>query len=150
MIYYNSRYLSTQLDINLAKWKRWVREFLPPDPLGGQQSGYARQFNLKEAFRVHLGGILVSVLRFSIAETRIILRELDAPLKELGVYSLYPKKRTPLNQDKWLQIYPMEGNRGFFYKMDGPDQLTPYPDGHYGHLLNLSKIYHRFLKAVAN
>ena len=91
MIYYNSRDLSDNLNVNLSKWKRWVREFLPPDPLGGLQSGYARQFNLKEAFRVFLGGYLVSVLKFTIPEARQILKDLDNWLKLEGFYALRPQ-----------------------------------------------------------
>ena len=48
--FYTNKELSRTFSINLAKWKRWSREFLPPDPLGGLQSGYARQYNLDEAF----------------------------------------------------------------------------------------------------
>ena len=76
--FYTNRQLSRDLGINLAKWKRWSREFLPPDPLGGMQSGYARQYSMKEAFTVHLGGYLVSGLRFSIPEARKILGDLSA------------------------------------------------------------------------
>lgn len=74
--FYLNRELSQRLDINLSRWKRWSREFLPPDPLGGLQSGYARQFNLQEAFRVFLGGYLVSVLKFSIPDAKMILKDL--------------------------------------------------------------------------
>ena len=63
--FYQNRELSQKLGVKLAKWKRWSREFLPPDPLGGLQSGYARQYNLNDAFSVYLGGYLVSELKFS-------------------------------------------------------------------------------------
>jgi hypothetical protein len=88
MIYYNSRYLSDLAEINLAKWKRWVREFLPPDPLGGMQSGYARQLNLKDAFQVYLGGHLVQSLKFSVAEARSILFDLQEWLQQNGFFAL--------------------------------------------------------------
>jgi hypothetical protein len=88
MIYFDSKYLSDSLKINAAKWKRWAREFLPPDPLGGYQSGYARQFSNKDAFRVFLGGYLVSVLRLTIPEARQVLKDLDAWMKHKGFYSL--------------------------------------------------------------
>jgi hypothetical protein len=64
------------LGINLAKWKRWSREFLPPDPLGGMQSGYARQYNLGEAFITALGGHLVGHLKYSVPEARQIIQDL--------------------------------------------------------------------------
>jgi hypothetical protein len=88
VIYYNSRYLSELAEINLAKWKRWVREFLPPDPLGGMQSGYARQLNLKDAFQVFLGGHLVQSLKFSVAEARSILADLQEWLQQNGFFAM--------------------------------------------------------------
>jgi hypothetical protein len=88
MIYYKSNYLSEKTGINAAKWKRWVREFLPPDPLGGLQSGYARQFNLKDAFQVYLGGHLVQILKFNVAEARTILKEIHGWLNKNGFFNL--------------------------------------------------------------
>lgn len=88
MIYFDSKYLSKSLQINTAKWKRWSREFLPPDPLGGYQSGYARQFSYRDAFRVFLGGYLVSVMRLTIPEARQVLTDLDAWMKKREFYSL--------------------------------------------------------------
>jgi hypothetical protein len=82
--YYLARDLADRLDVNLAKWKRWSREFLPPDPLGGLQSGFARQYSLKEAFLVALGGFLVGELKFAVPEARVILKDLGAWLKRAG------------------------------------------------------------------
>ena len=75
-LFYTNRDLSAKFGINLAKWKRWSREFLPPDPLGGLQSGFARQYNLADAFHVYLGGHLVADLNFPVPETRVILEDL--------------------------------------------------------------------------
>lgn len=86
MRYYSNRELARLFDINLAKWKRWSREFLPPDPLGGLQSGYARQYHHDDAFTVFLGGHLVSDLRFSIPEAKRILSDLSLWLAETGYY----------------------------------------------------------------
>lgn len=88
MIYYISNELSGKLEIKLAKWKRWVREFLPPDPLGGFQSGYARQFSLKDAFRVFLGGVLVGTMKFTVPEARRILNDLHPWMKANGFYAM--------------------------------------------------------------
>ena len=74
--YYSARLLAHKLHIPLNRWKRWAREFLPPDPLGGLQSGYARQYSLQDAFTVYLGGYLVSRLGFAIPESRRILDDL--------------------------------------------------------------------------
>jgi hypothetical protein len=74
--FYINQELSQKLHIKLSRWKRWSREFLPPDPLGGLQSGYARQYNLDQAFTVFLGGYLVGDLKFTIPEARLILHDL--------------------------------------------------------------------------
>lgn len=84
--YFTSRELALKFKINLARWKRWSRVFLPPDPLGGLQSGYARQYSIDQTFCVYLGGILVSELRFSIPEAQLILRDLTPWLGAAGIY----------------------------------------------------------------
>jgi hypothetical protein len=84
--FFTNRELSDKLSINLAKWKRWSREFLPPDPLGGMQSGYARQFNPDQAFTVFLGGHLVADLKFSIPEANQIIQDLNKWLSEKGFF----------------------------------------------------------------
>ena len=74
--FYLNRELSASLGIRLSRWKRWSREFLPPDPLGGLQSGFARQYSLQEAFYVYLGGHLVADLKISIPEAIAVLGDL--------------------------------------------------------------------------
>lgn len=86
MKYFISRELSEKLSVNLAKWKRWSREFLPPDPLGGLQSGYARQYSPAEAFIVFLGGYAVSDLNLSVAETKKMLRDIQVWFEKHGVF----------------------------------------------------------------
>ncbi|MFO7965427.1 MAG: hypothetical protein R6U50_15995 [Desulfobacterales bacterium] len=82
MKYYTSRGLSKSLKVNLAKWKRWSREFLPPDPLGGRQSGYARQFSQEEAFAVYLGGFAVSRLHLAIRDAGQLINDLRSWIRE--------------------------------------------------------------------
>lgn len=84
--YFTSRELSKRLVINLARWKRWAREFLPPDPLGGLQSGYARQYSINDALKVFLGGHLVSELKYSIPEARKIVAELTHWGEQAGLF----------------------------------------------------------------
>jgi hypothetical protein len=91
MLYYDSKHLSQRLKVNPAKWKRWARTFLPPDPLGGLQSGVARQFNIKDAFKVYLGGYLVGELKFSIPDAVQILNDLSNWLKMNGYLSIQPQ-----------------------------------------------------------
>jgi hypothetical protein len=89
--FYTNQELSKKFNVNLARWKRWSREFLPPDPLGGLQSGYARQYNPDEAFTVVLGGHLVGDLKFSIPETKQILVDLHQWLVDHDFYFYYSK-----------------------------------------------------------
>ena len=84
--FFTNRELSERLGIKLAKWKRWSREFLPPDPLGGMQSGYARQYNPDQAFTVFLGGHLVADLKFTIPEANQIIQDLNRWLSEKGFF----------------------------------------------------------------
>jgi len=91
--FYTNKELSKKFNVNLARWKRWSREFLPPDPLGGLQSGYARQYNPDEAFTVVLGGHLVGDLKFSIPETKQILVDLHQWLVDHDFY-FYDSKNT--------------------------------------------------------
>ncbi len=82
--FYTNRELAQKFHINLARWKRWSREFLPPDPLGGLQTGYARQYNPNEAFILYLAGHLVGEMKFSITEVRRILSTVHPWLAEHG------------------------------------------------------------------
>ena len=89
--FYTNRQLSDKLNVHLAKWKRWSREFLPPDPLGGLQSGYARQYSRQDAFTVYLGGYLVGDLNFTIPEAKRILLDLSDTLADLGFFNTYDR-----------------------------------------------------------
>lgn len=144
MIYFNSRYLSEKLDINLAKWKRWAREFLPPDPLGGLRSGYARHFNLKDAFRVFLGGQLVGNLRYSIPETQRILDELDGLLEPLGFFDLYPGHPPIRTDHQWLCIYTTVRDEFEFVIAASPAPARN-SKSRYGCMLSLTAIYNEFI-----
>jgi hypothetical protein len=84
-LYFTNRELAAGLEVGLARWKRWSREFLPPDPLGGLQSGYARQYSIDQAFTVYLGGHLVAELKFGIAAARQIVADLHPWFSEAGV-----------------------------------------------------------------
>jgi hypothetical protein len=86
--YYTNREISQKLEINLARWKRWSRSFLPPDPLGGMQSGYARQYAFKDLFKVYLGGHLLSHLKLSLPESQQVLTDLSPWMKKSGFLEL--------------------------------------------------------------
>ena len=104
--FFTNKELSQNFSINLAKWKRWSREFLPPDPLGGLQSGYARQYNLDEAFTVFLGGYLVGTMKFTIPEAKKILRDLHQWLVDHDFYFDFSGSANPKNKlDHPVQNY---------------------------------------------
>lgn len=127
--FYTNQELSSKLGINLAKWKRWSREFLPPDPLGGLQSGYARQYNTDQAFTVYLGGYLVGDLKFTIPEARHILLDLSDWLADHHFYSNLSRGGLPKNESSQLiEDYQIAvcrsadtqmGDSGFFYVTKG-------------------------------
>lgn len=84
--FYTNRELSEILDINLARWKRWSRYFLSPDPLGGLQSGYARQYLFKDLFTVFLGGHLLGHLKLPLAQSRQVVTDLSPWLDKAGFF----------------------------------------------------------------
>lgn len=94
-----SREIAQYFTINLAKIKRWSREFLPPDQKAGLRSGYERRFSLNEAFTLYLGGVLVSNMDFSINDAKQILQDLDQWILQKG---LYPE--TDYTNASWLDL----------------------------------------------
>ena len=127
--FYTNQEISQKLNINLARWKRWSREFLPPDPLGGLQSGYARQYNPDEAFAVFLGGYLVGDLKFTIPEARQILHDLHNWLAAHKFYFDYAGSAQPTKENSFsIQYYQIAicrfadvdtNDSGFFYFTKG-------------------------------
>ena len=104
--YYTNREISEKLKINLARWKRWSRAFLPPDPLGGLQSGYTRQYSFKDLFKVYLGGHLLSHLRLSLPESVLVLSDLSPWLNKNGFFDLKsPQLATSTGSAKGYRIY---------------------------------------------
>lgn len=129
MIYFDSKYLAEHLGINAAKWKRWAREFLPPDPLGGYQSGYARQFSCKDAFRVFLGGYLVAGMRFTIPEARQVLFDLDAWMKKQGFYAMPGDPRNASVKEDHIYIYDLGKCRFAYTVRTITERLQAAPKG---------------------
>lgn len=118
------------MEINLAKWKRWSREFLPPDPLGGMQSGYARQYNPDQAFKIYLGGLLVSDLKFTIPEAKQILDDLEEWLVSQGYYIVAGNVAQQTAIEKQVQKYSIhimaDKKTGLFYAMRGILSNQPF------------------------
>lgn len=119
--YYSNRELSEKLKVNLAKWKRWSREFLPPDPLGGLQSGYARQYHPNDAFTVFLGGHLVASLRYTIPEARQIISDLKQWLIDKRFYHDLEENAAPT-----LEIDPFVIEYLIFIRKDLQDNAPTY------------------------
>lgn len=117
---YTNRELSEKLGINLAKWKRWSREFLPPDSLGGMQSGFARQYYFKDALNVMLGGHLVGDLHFSVYEARRIIEDLKDWLNEKGFYQSPEENLNDLASESQILKY-----RIFIHQQFEPDKGPP-------------------------
>ena len=130
--FYLNRELSERLGIRLSKWKRWSREFLPPDPLGGLQSGYARQYSIDQAFTVYLGGHLVAALYFSIPQAKQIVKELGPWIKTHKT-SLSGKAPEGAFTDTQVYIFkqlsPSSGEVAFAYLERSRLSDTPYAKG---------------------
>jgi len=109
--FYAARELAGCLNLRLSKWKRWSRQFLPPDPLGGRQSGYARQYSFSDAFKVYFGGHLVSALGFSVADAANVLSDLNDWFKEQGFFAFSAPNapngaaENPLLEDRRLEVF---------------------------------------------
>jgi len=130
----SNREISEKLGINLAKWKRWSRELLPPDPLGGLQSGYARQYNPADAFTVYLGGHVIADLKYTVPESRQILADLHDWLARHGFYfdPIQPASTPDIGRlVQAYQIYiqpntaPVNGHYRFHYIIRGILSTVP-------------------------
>lgn len=107
--------------VKLAKWKRWSREFLPPDPLGGLQSGYARQYHPNDAFTVFLGGYLVASLRYTIPEARQIISDLKQWLLDKRFYLDLEENAAPK-----LEIDPFVREYQILIRKELHESVPPY------------------------
>jgi hypothetical protein len=127
--FYNNRELSDKFGVNLARWKRWAREFLPPDPLAGQQAGYARQYYVDDVFTVFVGGHLVAELGFSIPEARTILTETREWMKARG-FRFDPRgnRRPRKDVDVHVKSYAL------FLKLSADNRLIIFARGTIGRI----------------
>jgi len=74
-----NRELFEAFDVVESTWKRWSREFLPPDPAAGKSKGKARKYTQDEAFKVWFGGQLLTEKQMSVVEAKDVV-------KALGIY----------------------------------------------------------------
>ncbi|MDL2269830.1 hypothetical protein LJC71_08130 [Desulfosarcina sp. OttesenSCG-928-A07] len=114
--YYTNREISEKLGINPARWKRWSRAFLPPDPLGGMQSGYARQYLYGDLFTVFLGGHLLSHHKLTVPESVRMISDLASWMKKAGFLDL--KKNAGVKDGICLRV--------LFYRENGAKTGSPF------------------------
>jgi hypothetical protein len=114
--------LSEKFDIEFQKWKRWSREFLPPEKIRSLAKGYAREYSQNEAFIVLLGGHLVSALDFSIPDAKKIIEDLTPFFNSKGLFpsvkNFRPAKKDKLVKGWKVTIYP-DDQLGFDYTARG-------------------------------
>lgn len=110
---FNARQASAFFNVKLATWKRWSREFLPPDRRARMRSGQTRLFSLDQAFEVFLGAHLISFLRYSIPEARDIMAGLKTWLVKSGFFPGTPIA-DPEGRKRRLQIIIHEKDDGTF------------------------------------
>lgn len=82
----NNKEISERLKIINTTWRRWSREFLPPDPSAGMRAGKSRLYTAEEAFAVYLGGTLVGGYKLSVHDARSVLQHLLPWLKRKGYF----------------------------------------------------------------
>ena len=111
----DARQISSSLGVKLSTWKRWSREFLPPDPRARMRSGQTRFFSLNQTFEVYLGAHLVSSLKFSIPEAREIIGGLRQWLRKNNIYPEAPDANAEaLRRRQQLQVIIHEKEDGTF------------------------------------
>jgi DNA-binding transcriptional MerR regulator len=111
--------LSQKFGLNLAKVRRWSREFLPPDPKASMRSGYARELTMEDAFEVFLGGHLVSELGFQVYEAKQIIENLRDWIKSKGLYpgKAYSEARRNNSRIHHVHIMRTLDGKNFFYEI---------------------------------
>jgi hypothetical protein len=111
----DARRISSFLEVKLSTWKRWSREFLPPDPKARMRSGQTRLFSPNQAFEVYLGAHLVSFLKFSIPEARHIIGGLRQWLRTNGIFpEASDANPEALRRRQQLQVVIHEKENGTF------------------------------------
>lgn len=73
---FTGRELAKKMEVPFDTFKRWVREFLPPDSESGRQKGKARLFCTSEAYKIFLAKHLVGRLKLTIEESRQVLKDI--------------------------------------------------------------------------
>ena len=92
---FTSKKIAQILNESQSKARRWVKDFLPPDPDIGLRSGKTRQHGLNDVFSVFLGGYLVTGMGFSVSDAKIILDDIRPRLAREGLLPLRTAEYAP-------------------------------------------------------
>lgn len=123
--HYTYRELSELLNINLAKVKRWGREFLPPDLEAGRQQGISRVLPIDDAFMIYMGGFIVNDLKLSINDAKLIINDIHGWLVD---HDLMPSLFEVSKQEKvkaWhIFIIPTRPFTKYYYLIKGSLEIN--------------------------
>jgi len=108
---YLNKELAEAFGVDVLKWRRWSRDFLPPDPVAGSRSGHARRYSETDALTVFLAGLkLVGERKMSIPSARAAIQEIMPWLESKGLLPITGHKRRmgpgdPLNWEISVMTY---------------------------------------------
>ena len=111
---FTAKQVASFFHVKPATWKRWCREFLPPDRKAGMQCGRTRLLSPDQAFEVYLGSHLVSCLRYSIPEAREIMGGLRTWLRANAFYPETPDANPEPGRAGKLQVIIHQKDDGTF------------------------------------
>ena len=94
--------VSKETGVNLAKLKRWGREFLPADCMAGQSQGVPRFLTKSQVETLLIAGRMVSELKCQISDIRKIFSEIEkmVPVKTGDIIYLFFNKDTMVSTQK--------------------------------------------------
>ena len=100
----NNRDLAKAFGIVDTTWKKWSREFLPPDPASGKGRGRTRSYTPEDAFTVYLGGLMVSEKAMTFKESKEAIKIIISFMQNREYFPLvesFWQKRKDQNIEKW-------------------------------------------------
>jgi hypothetical protein len=128
----SNKEFSERFNEPLTKVRRWVREFLPPDPIAKRRSGISRHMTITEAYEVFWGKELVVYYGFTVLEAKTIIKDLKQWL--IGRHSLLSKSHRKGRKGEpyahYIHVGRVKGIAGFNYKIrEQLDRSTKWDGG---------------------